>query len=99
MRSTQEIKATLQSAKSLLMAKYPIESLAIFGSFARGEATEQSDVDILVEYKTKNKSLFDLVDLKFDLEEILDCKVDVITYNSIYWRIREQILAEQVVIL
>ena len=50
MKSTQEIQDTLQLAKPMLVAKYPIESLALFGSFARGEATEQSDVDILVEF-------------------------------------------------
>lgn len=81
------------------MKKHAVKKAAIFGSFARGEAKAKSDVDILIEYKSKNKSLFDLVDLKSDLEEILDRKVDVVTYNSIYWRIREQILAEQVVIL
>ncbi len=82
-----------------ILKKHAVKRAAIFGSFARGEAKAKSDVDILIEYKTKNKSLFDLVDLKSDLEETLGRKVDVITYNSIYWRIRERILAEQVVIL
>lgn len=72
---------------------------SIFGSFARGTANSRSDVDLLIEYKEKNKSLFDLVDLKLDLEETLKRKVDVITYSSIYWKIRERILAEQVEIL
>ncbi len=81
------------------MKKHAVKRAAIFGSVARGEAKAKSDVDILIEYKTRNKSLFDLVDLKSDLEETLDRRVDLITYNSIYWRIREQILAEQVVIL
>ncbi len=82
-----------------VLKKHAVKRAAIFGSYARGEAKAKSDVDFLIEYKTKNKSLFDLVDLKFDLEETLNCKVDLVTYNSIYWRIREQILAEQVVIL
>ena len=82
-----------------ILKKHAVKRAAVFGSFARGEARAKSDVDILIEYKTKNKSLFDLVDLKSDLEETLDRKVDLITYNSIYWRIRERILAEQVVIL
>lgn len=86
--------------KSLpILKKHSVKRAAIFGSFARGEAKAKSDVDILIEYRSKNKSLFDLVDLKSDLEESLDRKVDIITYNSIYWRIREQILSEQVVIL
>ncbi len=82
-----------------ILKKHAVKRAAIFGSVARGEAKAKSDVDILIEYKTRNKSLFDLVDLKSDLEETLDRRVDLITYNSIYWRIREQILAEQVVIL
>ena len=49
--------------------------------------------------KTKDKSLFDLVDLKAELEETLDRKVDIVTYNSIYVGIRKQILGEQIIIL
>jgi hypothetical protein len=82
-----------------ILKKHAVKRAAIFGSFARGAAKAKSDVDFLIEYKSKSKTLFDLVDLKSDLEEILDRKVDLVTYNSIYWRIREQILAEQVVIL
>ncbi len=72
---------------------------AIFGSFARGEEKASSDVDFLIEYKGKDKTLFDLVDLKSELEETLDRKVDLVTYGSIFWRIRDSVLAEQIVIL
>lgn len=82
-----------------ILKRHAVKRAAIFGSFARGEAKARSDVDFLIEYKSKNKSLFDLVDLKSDLEDILGRKVDIITYNSVYWRIRDQIFAEQVVIL
>jgi len=81
------------------LKKHDVKRAAIFGSYARGMANSKSDVDFLIEYKGKNKSLFDLVELKSDLEETLDRKVDVITYASIYWRLRERILAEQVIIL
>lgn len=82
-----------------ILKRHNVKRAAIFGSFARGKAKAKSDVDFLIEYKSKNKSLFDLVDLKSELEEILGRKVDIVTYNSIYWRIRDQILGEQVVIL
>ncbi len=82
-----------------VLRKHEVKRAAIFGSFARGCAKSKSDVDFLIEYQTNFKSLFDLVDLKSDLEEALNRKVDVITYNSIYCRIRDRILAEQVVIL
>ncbi len=81
------------------MKKHAVKRASIFGSFARGDAKSRSDIDFLIEYKEENKSLFDLVNLKSDLEAALDRKVDLITYNSIYWGIRERILAEQIVIL
>ena len=82
-----------------ILKRHNVKHASIFGSFARGTAKPSSDVDFLIEYEKNDKNLFDLVDLKSDLQEILDRKVDVITYNSIYWRIRERILSEQIVIL
>ena len=82
-----------------ILKKHDVKRASIFGSFARGVATLRSDVDFLIEYKGKNKSLFDLVDLKLDLEETLGRKVDILTYHSIYSGLRKRILAEQVVIL
>lgn len=82
-----------------ILKRHAVKKASIFGSYARGDAEQKSDVDFLIEYKAKDKTLFDLVDLKSDLEKSLGRKVDLITYNSIYWRIRKQILAEQVVIL
>jgi len=82
-----------------ILKKHAVKRASIFGSFARGDATLKSDVDFLIEYKGKNKTLFDLVDLKLELEATLDRKVDVITFQSIYSGLRQRILAEQVVIL
>lgn len=82
-----------------VLKRHAVKRAALFGSFARGDAKARSDIDLLIEYKSADKSLFDLVDLKSELEEILERKVDIVTYDSIYWRLREQILAQQVVIL
>ncbi|MCK5660882.1 MAG: nucleotidyltransferase family protein, partial [Methanosarcinales archaeon] len=60
-----------------------VSRASLFGSVVRGELTEDSDIDILVEFKGK-KSLLDLVGLKQELEEILKRKVDVLTYNSLH---------------
>jgi predicted nucleotidyltransferase len=97
-RSTRSFSSIKRRALPVLK-RHDVKRAAIFGSFALGEANSNSDVDFLIEYKGKNKSLLDLVGLKLDLEETLARKVDVITYRSIYWRLRERILAEQVVIL
>lgn len=70
---------------------------SIFGSFARGESTKNSDVDILVKL-ANSKTLLDLVGLKMELEEALDKKVDIMTYNSIHPLLKKNILKDQKVI-
>jgi uncharacterized protein len=98
-RKTQCSISSIKKKALPILRRHAVKRASIFGSFARGTAKARSDVDFLIEYKGNNKSLFDLVDLKSDLEKTLERKVDLITYKSIYWRLRERILAEQVVIL
>jgi uncharacterized protein len=81
MKSISEIKLLLQSNKQHLINKYNLKSIALFGSFARDEATVNSDVDILVEFE-KPIGL-DFVLLADELEEILDVKVDLVTPGAI----------------
>lgn len=68
---------------------------AVFGSYVRGEAEEDSDIDILVEVP-RGTGLFTFVGLKHKLEHALHKKVDLVTYNSIHPRLRSRILNEQV---
>ena len=81
-----------------LLQRYDEARAAIFGSFARGESTKRSDIDILVEFKGE-KSLLDLAGLKIALEELLKMKVDVLTYNSLHPLLKDSILSEQEIIL
>ena len=69
----------------------------IFGSVARGEAREDSDLDLLVDLE-KGRSLFDLIGLKQALEDFLGCRVDVLTPASVSPYIREDVLREAVVL-
>ncbi|MGH2442043.1 MAG: nucleotidyltransferase family protein [Chloroflexota bacterium] len=71
---------------------------AVFGSYVRGEQTERSDIDLLVDFP-KDKSLFDFVGLGLELEDALDRKVDLVEFESIKPRLRDQILSEQRIIL
>ena len=71
---------------------------SVFGSLARGEIQEDSDIDLLVRFKGE-KSLLDLAGLKIDLEELLGEKVDVLTYDSLHPLLKDRILGEQKVIL
>ncbi len=80
-----------------VLQRYDVVKASVFGSRVRGDASDTSDLDLLVEF-SGTKSLFDLVDLKFALEDILHCNVDVLTYNSIHPLIKDSILSEEVVI-
>lgn len=71
-----------------------VENIRIFGSVARGEASENSDIDIL--FDPKPGSGFSVGGLHWRLEELLHCKVDVIPDTSVHWYIRDQILKEAV---
>jgi len=89
-----EIKKTLID----VLRKHEVKKAALFGSIVRGEATEESDIDLLIEFEGR-KSLLDLAGLKLDLQELLRRRVDVLTYKSLHPLLRERILSEQEVIL
>ena len=81
-----------------ILKRHDVLQAAVFGSVARGEATEKSDLDLLVSLPD-TKSLLDLVRLELELQEAFGRKVDVLTYPALHRRIRERILREQVAIL
>jgi uncharacterized protein len=64
---------------SQIAPSYPIISIDLFGSYATNEATESSDVDLLVYFDRKTATLFDLIGLKLGIEDELDLKVDVVS--------------------
>jgi predicted nucleotidyltransferase len=64
----------------------------VFGSVARGDNRETSDVDLLVEFD-KDRTLFDLIDLRLDLRDLLEVEVDIVTPNSLRY-LRDSVLAE-----
>jgi uncharacterized protein len=78
-----------------IAAKHGGYNVRIFGSVARGEDDEHSDVDMLVEL-APGRSLFDLGGVLTDSEKLLGCKVDVVTERGLRKRIRERVLQEAV---
>ena len=68
-------------------------NVRIFGSVARGDFDEKSDLDLLVEMEP-DRSLLDHASLLLDLEKLLGCKVDVVSEKGIKTRIRERVLKE-----
>ena len=73
---------------------FGVKRLGLFGSVARGEATEGSDLDFLVELEKKSFDVY--MDLKDFLEEMFGCKVDLVMIDAIKPRLREPILKETV---
>lgn len=81
-----EVEKISKKVKPILK-KHLVRRAAIFGSFARGEAKKNSDIDLLIE-PPKKMTLFGLAGLKFDLEDKLGRKVDIVTYKSLYPRLK-----------
>lgn len=89
-------KRSLLSQTQPILASYGVNKAAIFGSYARGSQTKNSDIDILVELG-KKLNLFDFIGLKQDLEEKLGNKVDLVQYKTIKPSLKKYILKDEVV--
>jgi predicted nucleotidyltransferase len=90
--SAQEIKAVLRECLPEIREKYGVTSIDVFGSYARGEATPDSDIDIIVELGRPIG--WELVDLSDYLESRLHHNVDLVIKRSFNPLIRDAILAE-----
>jgi uncharacterized protein len=77
------------------LQEFKVKSLLIFGSVARDEANAESDVDLLVEFE-QTIGLFTFVRLQRYLENILGCKVDLVTPDSLKEDLREVVLQETI---
>jgi len=94
-KSLDRIKGILKKHEKELKEKYGIKEIGIFGSYLRGEAKEESDLDILVEFKPDAKiSLLEFVKLENYLSDLLEVKVDLVEKSALKPRIGKQILSE-----
>jgi len=83
-----------------ILQRHGVARAFVFGSYTRGEEKEKSDVDILIEYPSDGKkTLFDLIDLKDELEQALQKDVDIVTEGALSRFIRDTVLREKQVIL
>lgn len=89
-----------QIAQSIIpiLQRYDVSKAALFGSIVTDQMRADSDIDILVQID-KDISLLDFVGLKLELEQALKRNVDVVEYDTIKSRLKENILKEQQVIL
>ncbi len=94
-RSLDEIKSQLQALKPTLKKRYKVETIDIFGSYARGEQNEKSDLDILVTY-SEMVDLLLVAQLRRYIRRKLHIKVDVISKKYLNSHIRDQVLEEAI---
>ena len=89
-----EVLEALASQPSLF-ERYRVSAISLFGSVARGEPTEESDIDLLVEF-SRPIGLLQFVELKRTLEELLGRPVDLVTPKALKPQLRDRILKEAI---
>src|ERR1051325_2454197 len=93
MVTLQNLRSNRRAEMLRLATRRGARNLRVFGSVARGEANENSDLDLLVDWEP-GRSLLDHSGLVQDLQELLGVKVHVGTEKSLHWYVRDRILRE-----
>ena len=97
MPTLQEIKKKIVSIKPYIIEKYGVDRLFIFGSYVRGEETQESDLDLLVEFKN-TPDLLAFIEMEEFLKAKLQIPVDLVPKRKLKARLRDQILREAVAV-
>ena len=87
------LKELIKQHKPILQKEYGVEKIGIFGSYVQNSATEQSDIDILVDI-ARPAGLFKFMQLEQYLTDLTSTKVDLVTRKSLKPAIGKRILAE-----
>ncbi len=95
MQRLEQLRTVYKNQILSLAAQYGAYNIRIFGSLARGENTPKSDIDLLVCFEPQ-RSLFDQGGLLMDLQDLLNCKVDVVDENAMRPRFQERVLKEAI---
>ena len=90
----QEQVFSLLSQHQPMLKQFGVRRVGLFGSFVRGQQTQQSDVDVLVEFETNQKTFDNFMQLIVFLEDVFDRKVDLVTPESLSPYIGSKILQE-----
>ena len=93
MLKLEEVLNTLTQHKPEIFKNYDLKELGIFGSLVRGENKNNSDIDIIVEYKT-TPDLIKYIELENHIEKILNAKVDLVIKKTVRQELRDDILSE-----
>lgn len=96
-KNLKEIEDKIKGSKPILKEKFKVKDIGIFGSYTRGEQTENSDLDVLVEFGER-VGFFKFLELEEYLEELLNLKIDLVSRKALKHRIGQNILKEVVMI-
>ncbi len=86
----------LNSLLPVIMERYGVVRIGLFGSYIRGEASGASDIDIIAIFEEERETFDNYMDLKYFLEDIFHNPVDLVIEDTIKTRIKHQILNETV---
>lgn len=92
MLSQQEILEVLSKNLSTWKKQYGVKRITLFGSYARGEQKDSSDIDVLVEFADNAMTFDNYMDLKFTLEDLFQKKVDLVIFDDIKPVLKQSIL-------
>ncbi len=84
----------LKKHENIIKGKYHVRRIGVFGSFARGEEKEGSDIDILIELEEAYETFDNYIDLKYFLEDLFGRKVDLVTVDALRPRLKDDILRD-----
>ncbi|MDY6849603.1 MAG: nucleotidyltransferase family protein [Thermodesulfobacteriota bacterium] len=92
---TEKAIELLSAHMTEIRQRFGVESLALFGSVARGEARPESDLDVLVVFR-ESPGMFDFLELKQYIEQITASQVDLVTEKALKKQLKSQILEESI---
>ncbi|HEY4716338.1 MAG TPA: nucleotidyltransferase family protein [bacterium] len=95
-KSSDKILKIIEQKKDELKKRFKMKEIGLFGSYTKGEHTEASDVDILVEFEKGHKTFDNYMDLKFFLEDLLGMEIDLVIKEAIRKELKDVILTETV---
>ena len=97
MMSLDYVKSHIKGLKPYLDEKYSVCDIYIFGSFARGEQTDTSDIDVLVDFR-KTPDLLTFIEIEDFISKNLHHKIDLVPKRKLKEQLKEQIMDEAIAI-
>ena len=96
MKTLEEVRGELKTLKPILRKRFKVETIDIFGSYARRQTDEKSDIDLLVTYSAPDYDYFTILGLRNYLQRKLHMKVDIVSKEFLNKHIKDEVLKEAI---